>query len=290
MKTRNFALCALGLAAAITFGGAATASAQARSDTRIPVRKDQPAPEPPRVDTIRIVRVDTVTLRGRVDTVTIRTRPDTIVHMQMLPVQPLPGWYGGIGAGVAVPYSSYRAPNKDGFDLNGEIGWFPHDAAFGLRLTGDGIWYNARKAYCQVCDNPSQFQLGLDLLLRFPLDRTSHINPVLYFFGGGGLNWYSNFIPYINSGGSVVTAGADHTVLIIPGIPATVVTSSGSGGTFGSYDAGLGLDFNVATSVHMYVQGKFTQVSTNGGPSRTFPIIAGFKFYSSGSHSQPLQP
>ena len=279
MKTRNFALCALGLAAAITFGGAATASAQARSETRIPVRKEQPPPPPPQVDTIRIVRVDTVTLRGRVDTVTIRTRPDTVVRIQMLPVQRLPGWYGGIGAGVAIPYSSYRAPNKDGFDLQGQVGWFPKDAAFGLRLTGDGIWFNARKAYCAACDNPSQFQLAADLLLRFPLDRTSPINPVLYFFGGGGLNWYSNFIPYRNRGGTIVTAGADHTVLIIPGIPLTVVQSSGNSSTFGSYDAGMGLDFNVAKVAHMYLEGKFSQVNTNGGPSRFFPITAGFKFY-----------
>jgi hypothetical protein len=276
MKTRNFALCALGLAAAITFGGAATASAQARSDTRIPVRKDQPAPEPPRVDTIRIVRVDTVTLRGRIDTVTIRTRPDTVVQMQMLPRQRLPGWYGGIGAGVAIPYSSYRAPNKDGFNLQGQVGWFPKDAAFGLRLTGDGIWFNNRNSYCAACDNPSQFNLSADLLLRFPLDRTSPLNPVLYFLGGGGLNWYSNFIPYRNRGGNIVTAG-DKTVLVVPGLPLTLV-QAGSGGTFGSYDAGLGMDFNVYRAT-MYIEGKFVQVATNGGPSRHFPITAGFKFY-----------
>src|SRR3954469_11981953 len=49
MKTRNFVLSALGLAAAITFGGAERASAQGRSTTRIPVRKEPeaaPAPAP----------------------------------------------------------------------------------------------------------------------------------------------------------------------------------------------------------------------------------------------------
>ena len=217
MKTRNFALCALGLAAAITFGGAATASAQARSDTRIPVRKDQPAPEPPKVDTIRIVRVDTVTLRGRVDTVTIRTRPDTVIQMQMLPVQKLPGWYFGLGAGVAIPYSSYRSSTKDGFDLQGQVGWFPKDAAFGLRLNGDGNFYNNRDTDCPLCPNPKQFQLGLDALLRFPLDRTSKLNPVLYFLGGGNVNWYSDFLPYRNRGNTVVTAGSN-TYLAYPGL------------------------------------------------------------------------
>src|SRR5215210_5055958 len=64
MKTRNSALCALGLAAALTLGGAVTAAAQdttrARSQTRIPVRKDQPAPVQALVDTVTITRTDTV--------------------------------------------------------------------------------------------------------------------------------------------------------------------------------------------------------------------------------------
>ena len=110
MKTRNFVLCALGLAAAITFGGAETASAQAQSQRRIPVRKDAPVEAPvAHVDTIRIVRVDTVTMRGRTDTVTIRMRPDTVMQMQMLPIQRLPGLYFGLGAGVAIPMNNRSA-------------------------------------------------------------------------------------------------------------------------------------------------------------------------------------
>ena len=91
MKTRNFALCALGLAAAISFGGAETASAQAKSQKRIPVRKEAPPAEVPKVDTVRIVSVETVTVRSRPDTVTIRTRPDTIVRMEMIPLKRLAG-------------------------------------------------------------------------------------------------------------------------------------------------------------------------------------------------------
>ena len=70
MKTRNSALYALGLAAAMTLGGLVTADAQQtrrRPQTRIPVRKDVPAP--PRTDTVIVTRVDTVTVR-RVDTLT----------------------------------------------------------------------------------------------------------------------------------------------------------------------------------------------------------------------------
>ncbi len=276
MKTRNFALCALGLAAAITFGGAATASAQARSDRRIPVRKDQPAEMAPHVDTIRIVRVDTVTMRGRVDTVTMRMRPDTVMQMQMLPVQKLPGVYFGLGGGVAIPYSSYRNSHKDGFDINAQLGWFPKDAALGLRLTGDAIFLGKRDTDCPNCPSPRLYAGNGDVVLRFPLDRTSKLNPVLYFLGGGGINKFQNFLPYRNKAGRVTTAGGD-TYLSYPGLNLTKA-AAGDKSIFFSYEGGTGLDFNVGAA-HMYVESKFVQVQTTGGPSRYFPIVAGFKFY-----------
>ena len=102
MKTRNSALCALGLAAAITLGGALTAAAQdttrARPQTRIPVRKDQPV-APPRVDTVTVTRTDTV-VRTRTDTVTV-TRVDTVTRIEELPLQPLGQWQFGVGVGAA---------------------------------------------------------------------------------------------------------------------------------------------------------------------------------------------
>jgi len=209
MKTRNFALFAIGLAAATTFGSA-EASAQARSQTRIPVRKDQPA-EPPKVDTIRVVRVDTVTIRGRTDTVirtvTGPTRYDTV--MKELPIQRLPGLFFGLGAGVAVPMNSWRNTTKDGPAIQGQLGWFPQNGAFGIRIEGLGNFLAHRATDCPGCPDPRIWEGDADVLLRFPLDRTSHLNPVLYFMGGGGIDKISDFIPYRNSDGKVVTAGED---------------------------------------------------------------------------------
>jgi hypothetical protein len=277
MKTRNFALCALGLAAAITFGGAATASAQARSDTRIPVRKDQPAPEQVvRTDTIRIVRVDTVMRPGRVDTVTVRVKPDTVMQMQMLPVQKLPGVYFGLGGGVAIPYSSWRNVVKDGPMVQAQIGWFPKDAALGLRLDGAAVFMGKRDTDCPNCDSPRLWQGSAEALLRFPLDRTSKLNPVLYFLGGGGVDKFQHFAPYRNKAGTIITAG-ENTVLNYPGTTLTAA-AAGNKGIFYHWDAGTGLDFNLGPA-HMYVEGKFVQVQTTGGPSRYFPVTAGFKFY-----------
>jgi hypothetical protein len=274
MKTRNFSLCALGLAAAITLGGASTASAQARSQTRIPVRKEAP-PEVVRVDTIRIVRVDTVTLRGRVDTVTT-TRYDTVRVMQVLPLQRLPGLYFGVGAGVAVPMNNWRNSTKDGFAIQGMVGWFPHDGPLGIRIDGLGDFFKHRKTDCPACPDPRLWEGNADVVLRFPLDRTSHLNPVLYFLGGGGVDKFSNFLPYIDSKNVVVTAGSN-TYLIYPGLQLTPA-AAGTKSWFFNYNVGGGLDWNVGPA-HMYVESKYTTIYTTGGNSHYWPITAGFKFY-----------
>jgi hypothetical protein len=277
MKTRNFALCALGLAAAITFGGADTASAQAKSEKRIPVRKEAPpAAVETHVDTVRIVRVDTITLRGRVDTVTIRMRPDTVVQMQMLPVQKLPGVFFAIDGGIAVPYSNYRNSQKDGPLVGAQLGWFPGASALGIRLDGTAAFLGSREADCPACPSPRVYSGSADLVLRFPLDRTSKVNPVLYVLGGGGIDKFSNFLPY-RSAGVTVTAGTD-TYLNYPGIPVTAA-SAGDKSLFYHWDAGIGFDLSAGPSAHMFVESKFLSINTNNDQTRYIPVVFGFKFY-----------
>ena len=48
---------------------------------------------------------------------------------------------------------------------------------------------------------------------------------------------------------------------------------------FFNYNAGAGIDFDVASSLHMYIESKYTTINTTGGNSHYFPIIAGIKFY-----------
>ncbi len=281
MKTRTFALCALGLAAAITVGSR-DASAQAKSQTRIPVRKDQPA-EPPKVDTVRVIVRDTVTIRGRTDTV-VRTVMSPIVHdtvMQMLPKHRLPGWYGGIGGGVAVPMNSWRNSTKDGGAIQGMVGWFPHDAALGLRIDGLGNFLNHRATDCIACPDPRIWELNGDVVLRFPLDRYSHLNPVIYFMGGGGYDHVTDFLPYLNTDNHVVTAG-DHTFISYPGFPLSTVAGAvnfeGDKDSFWNWNTGAGLDWT-AFDLHWYVETKYTSINTVGGNSHYWPITVGLKFY-----------
>jgi hypothetical protein len=275
MKTRNFALCSLGLAAAITLGGAVTASAQARSDTRIPVRKDQTPPVvETKTDTIRIVRVDTVTLPGRVETRTV-TRVDTVTQMQMLPMRALPGVYFGLGAGLAVPYQSWRNTTKDGFLGQVQLGWFPANGAIGLRADASGNILSNRDTDCPNCPKPKLYQGSADVVLRFPLDRMSKLNPVIYFLGGGGIDKFSDFLPYRNTDGKIVTAG-ESTILNYPGLTLTTATR-GEKDWFWHYEGGVGLDFD-AGPAHMFVETKFQTINTTNGNSHLIPVVAGFKF------------
>lgn len=281
MKTSNFALFALGLAAATAFGSA-EASAQAKSTTRIPVRKDQPA-EMAKVDTIRVVVRDTVMMPGRRDTV-VRTVMSPVVHdtvMQMLPIQRLPGLYFGLGAGVAIPMNDWRNTTKDGPAVQAQLGWFPKDGALGIRVDGLANFLGRRETDCPACPKPKLFEGNADLVLRFPLDRTSHLNPVVYVMGGGGIDKFSDFLPYRNSKGVIVSAGGD-TYLNYPGLALSTTSSAanfrGDKTMFFNYNAGAGLDWT-AMGAHWYVESKYTTINTTKGNSHYFPVIFGLKFY-----------
>ena len=280
-------LYALGLAAAFTFGGAATAAAQrSPSQTRIPVRKGESAPvETPRVDTVRVTVRDTVRIDVPGPTQTI-TRVDTVVRMQTLPLAKLAGTFFGIGAGVAVPMNDWRNSTKDGPDFQAQLGHYFGDSPLGLRADVNYAMFGHRDTDCPACPSTKLLSGSGDILLRFPIERTSRLNPILYVLGGGGIDKFTDFLPYRNSEGKIVTAGKD-TYLAYPGLQLTAGNGPATTGTVGftgdkssfyHWDVGGGLEFNVA-GAHMFVETKYKTISTTNGNSHYFPIIAGFNFY-----------
>jgi hypothetical protein len=260
-------LYALGLAAAITLGSAFEANAQATtkkpvkkratSTTRIPVRKDVPAPA--KTDTVIVTRVDTVTVR-RVDTLTGPTvmRYDTVTRMVYPPLQRLPGFFFGLGAGATIPMNDIRAVTKDSWGLQGQVGFFPMNSPLGLRADATYGMLHARETDCRTCSNPKLWTVGGDVILRMPLDRTSKLNPVLYAFGGGGYAKFSSIDPrQTNALGAAprfVNEGKWY------------------------YDVGPGVDFNVG-GLHFYAEGKYMTVMTDGKNTHLFPVYGGLKFY-----------
>jgi len=273
MKTRNSALCALGLAAAITLG-AVTAAAQdttrARSQTRIPVRKDQPTAVAPRVDTVTVTRTDTV-VRTRTDTVTV-TRVDTVTRIEELPLQPLGAFQFGIGVGAALPTGDWRNVSKDGYDIHAHLGWFPGASVFGFRLDGDYVAMGGRDTDCSGCPGAKAFEVGLDAVLRFPLDRKSPVNPQFYVLGGAGLDWFSDFTAYRTTErpSQVVTGGKN--------------TYTGAGSVVGStaniaddqlwhWDVGAGFQLG-----KFFIESKYVAINTDEKSSAYVPVRIGINF------------
>lgn len=280
MRIRTSTLCAFGLTAALSLGGAVSASAQvdtsrARSTTRIPVRKEGAAPRTI-TDTVTVTRTDTVTV-NRTDTVRV-TRVDTVTRVEELPLQPLPGVFFGLGAGVAVPMNNWRNSTKDGPDFHAHLGWFPGTSPLGIRLAGDYAMFGRRESDCASCPKPKLLSGSADLVLRFPLARKAPLNPVFYVLGGGGLDKFTDFLPYRNSNNQIVTAGKD-TYLPYPGItPPLTSTTVGDKSLFYHWDVGPGLEFNVGPA-HLFVEAKYTSINTQNGNSHYWPIVAGLNFY-----------
>src|SRR6476661_10975003 len=252
MKTRNSALYALGLAAAISLGAAVSADAQATKtprrratpQRRIPVRKEVPVPA--KADTVIVTRVDTVTVR-RVDTVTGPTvmRYDTVTRMVYPPLQRLPGLFFGLGAGANIPMNNIRVFFKDSWAVQGQVGYFPMNSPLGVRVDGTFGKIGAYDTFCRTCEGVNVWTLGGDVILRMPLDRTSKLNPVLYAFGGGGWAHFGD----IQIPGQLVNAGGS------PNRQADI-----SGG-HGYWDVGPGIDFSVG-NLHLYAEGRYMTIFT----------------------------
>lgn len=278
MKTRNSVLCALGLAAAITLGGAVTAAAQdtttrATPQTRIPVRKDQGTAVAPtaRTDTVTVTRTDTVTVT-RTDTVTVQ-RTDTVTRVEELPLQPMKSFMFGIGVGAALPTADWRNVSKDGLDLRAQVGFFPGAGPLGLRLDGDYVMFGARELDCPQCPSTKLLSGSANIVLRFPLDRKSTVNPMIYFLGGGGIDKFTDFTPYRTTTRPVkiVTAGAD-TYRTKPGLTLTAA-QAGDKSTFYHWDAGAGVSLG-----RFFVEAKYHSINTLGANSAYVPIVLGLNF------------
>jgi len=280
MKTRKPVLCALGLAAALTLGSAVTAAAQvtdttgrARSQTRIPIRKDrgQTAMTPARTDTVTITRTDTIRVT-RTDTVTVQ-RTDTVTRMEELPLQPLKSFQFGIGAGMDVPLASWLGVAKLAPTGHVDLGFFPGASPLGLRIDGDFTSFGSRDTDCPACSSTKLISGSANLVLRIPLDRKSKVNPTIYFLGGGGIDKFSDFNPYRTGtrNQTIVTAGKD-TYMNYPGLTLTSA-QAGDKSMFYHWDFGGGVQLG-----KFFIESKYTSVNTNGDNSNHIPIIVGLRF------------
>jgi hypothetical protein len=174
--------------------------------------------------------------------------------------------------------NNWRNLTKDGPALHAHLGWFPANGALGIRGDVDYDMFGRRETDCATCPKPKLISGSADLVLRFPLDRKSVINPVFYILGGGGIDKFSDFLAYVNSEGKTVTAGKD-TYLATPGItPPLTAAIAGDKSLFYHWDVGPGVEFSLGPA-HLFVESKYTTIMTTNGNSHYWPIVAGLNFY-----------
>jgi hypothetical protein len=193
--------------------------------------------------------------------------------MEELPLQPLKSVQFGLGGGLDVPLGAWLNSAKLGYNAHAPLGFFPGASPLGLRIDGDYSQFGARESDCSACSSTKLISGSANLVLRFPLDRKSPINPTIYFLGGGGIDKFTDFNPYRTgtNNQTIVTAGKD-TYMSYPGVPVTT-TSAGDKSMFYHWDFGGGF-----TLGHFFMESKYTSINTNGANSKHIPITVGINF------------
>jgi hypothetical protein len=222
------------------------------------------------VDTVTVTRTDTV-VRTRTDTVTV-TRVDTVTKIEELPLQPLHSFQFGVGVGAALPTGDWRNVSKDGYDIHAHLGWFPGASVFGIRLDGDYAAMGGRETDCSGCPGAKLFSGTGNVVLRFPLDRKSPVNPQIYFLGGAGLDWFQDFTPYrTTERPSLVVSAGDKTYRgagsVLPG------TSALSSDQLWHWDVGAGVQLG-----RFFIESKYIAINTTNKNSAYVPVLVGLNF------------
>jgi len=171
-----------------------------------------------------------------------------------------------------VPLGAWLNSAKLGWTGHAHLGWFPGTSPVGIRVDGDYSSFGARELDCPDCSATKLWQLSGELEWRIPLDRKSKVNPVIYFLGGGGFDWFTDFVPYRKQDdGTIVTAG-DKTVTGIRGFPAVVISDDG-GSTFYHWSVGGGVQLG-----GFFVESQYKSINTDGASSMHVPILAGWNW------------
>lgn len=238
--------------------GAATAQAQERRPTRrIPVTKEQPAP-----DTVQQAPPDT-TPPAPVDTTPPPPPPapvDTTPPPPPAPIDttPLPppmpegwrgGWYIGIAGGPTLPLSDTKDFFKTGWNVRVPIGWMSIDRPIGFRLD---LGYDNLPNDEDVGDFPDlkAFNGTANLTVRLPFGETRR--SAFYLIAGPGA-YYLQDIPDEDTG------------------DLNNETKFGANG-------GAGFEFGFGRRSAFFVEARYHRIFMPDTDIDILPVTAGFRF------------
>ena len=290
----------IGLAIALTMGGASTANGQQPDTTvrktttrkttrtkkkttstqRIPITKDnsgevqQPAAPPPTVNQDSIAAAE----RARQDSIAAAemARQDSIARADSIAaaerariswMRKHGGWYFGVGGGVSIPTGSMTNAGLNsggyttGWNVMVPIGYDFNKSILGFRLDGTYDQLHGRNFNNLEGQNLHAWSVNLDARLRAPLGRSFSR---FYLLGGatyGGLGgWFTDFTD-----------------------PNNPQNKAGSSSNWG-WNAGAGFNFNWGFMVGLFLESRYmwvNQQAETGFPythAAWVPITLGFTF------------
>ena len=253
-----------------------TASAQdttrARSQRRIPVRKEQPAPQPVRVDTVTITRTDTV-VRTRTDTVTV-TRVDTVTRIEELPLQRLPGWQFGLATGLDIPTGAWLQSNRLGWTGHAHLGWFPGTSPVGIRsmvITATSAHrIGARTAARRRCGSCRESSCGVSR----SIGRARSIRRSTSSAAAVSIGSTTSFrIEPERSHDRERQAARPSRRERFRRVFRSPSSRRTSGGTFGHWSLGGGVQLG-----GFFIESQYKSINTNNGNSNHVPVLVGWNW------------
>jgi len=275
MRVRSITTCALGLAAALTFGRSLAAQQDSTklrktttSSTRIPISKESPGEVVTvRVDTVYVTRHDTVTSTIlRIDTVVV-TPPAPVIIPKIRN-----NMYWGVYAGATEPWGNIDRMYTNGFHGGGVLGWESQESMFGLRLNGDMAQINREQGR-----NDAVVGVGTPLLLTLGADLK--VKPLSF----GGWDLYGLLGGNFNSYKRIATVGSDNCISAINGISVDgkggcyVPASQDWKSKFG-FNLGAGTDFHIG-SQDMFIEARYVALSNDGARTWFLPISLGVRYF-----------
>lgn len=282
MFNRNALMFVAG--AAIFTLSASVASAQAKSQKRIPITKESPGEVAH--DTVTVYRTDTLRTEPRVDTIRVTqtntvTRVDTVVQNVPMVAKHIGGLYLGLGAGPNLPFGAIRTVNEPGAMGQVNLGWQSLDMPLGVRLDGSYTQFSDNAEYDFMGPKADMMMGNADLRLNLPLFNHFLGSSVLmtpYVIGGGSYLRYRELRMQLHPG---LTGGYGPQRAVIAGTNSTTSFTNSDWHDSWGWNLGGGLAFH-AGKKEIFVESRaihFVRDANRYGTSWSVPITFGVNFF-----------
>jgi hypothetical protein len=261
----------LGMAAALTLGVFSTAAAQAtgtaKPTTTVGVAKGEVVTPVVKVETVTVVRRDTV-IQYRRDTVTV-TGP-TMTRWDTVTVLETPGWlnrgsgtYFGLGAGAYYPSGGLGGGQIPGYAFQMNLGIDPAGSPLGARITAQLARPDESQPYNPMGARPTVMNFTGDLKLRLPFFNSTRF-PQFGLYGVGGL-------AYVRYNGIRMTRETDG---------ALVIENEGRYSDSFGYSAGGGATMGIGHKRELFLEARVINWNKASYESNhQLPIILGINWY-----------